>query len=505
MIKLLLYAIGSVTFNIPIVMTVLFMVFYIAIGVMSFKRPALALILYYGTAIMNPQFHYPLFTMLPMAKISAGICLLACMANARSLSFSLPKSLLLPLTFVLFSVLCTISAIDPSLAERRFGEFINIGIMLFMVVWAVETRDDLDCLFWGVLGSFWFGVLKNLVETQTMGRWYAVRGTGGWLSDSNDWALAVAMSVPLFYASCFHPRIKATWLRVFMGCTLMAALLVVTITSSRGAFLATGAAFGALMITESKKLRAVAGMGVILLVVIAYMPESYMDQINSIFDVGETASEVWQGEQQSDKYTGAERVYFWRVALQIMRENPITGIGWGNFVEQFALREGLEEGAVAHSTWFQVAAEAGAVALAAYVGMIITALISLLQSLKRAREQNDQLLALLARAFGAGIVAFIVGGSFISRENSELIFLYVIMAAMLPQVLTKHAAKMTSVQKPAAVGCELSEPASIESEPTASWAMQGEGGGPVADRPPRYVTRARKSARYVLKNNQKGK
>ncbi|UZP69210.1 O-antigen ligase family protein [Desulfovibrio mangrovi] len=476
------------------------MVFYLVVGIMSFRRPALALILYYGTTIMNPQLHYPVFTLLPMAKISAGICLLACLVNARSLSFSLPKQLIFPIVFLLFSVVCTISAIDPSLAEKRFDEFINIGIMLFMVVWAVETRDDIDWLFWGVLCSFWFGVFKNLVETQTLGKWYAVGGTGGWISDSNDWALAVSMAVPLFYASCFHPRVKSKLLRVFMGCTLMAALLIITITSSRGGFLATGAAFCALMVTESKRMRAVAGMGVILLVVIAYMPDSYVGQIRSIFEIGDTASEVWHGDREFEKYTGGERVYFWRVALEIMREHPLTGIGWGNFIEQFALREGLEKGVVAHSTWFQIAAEAGAVALFAYVGMIVTAIISLLRSLKKAREQNDAVLATHVRALGAGIVAFVVGGSFISRENSELIFLYVIMGAMISQILSKQAAEAEQT-KEAYKRIEHAAPvAELGSEVLA--VSPADERHVLSESQSRYVARLRNKTRYVLKKDK---
>lgn len=113
------------------------------------------------------------------------------------------------------------------------------------------------------------------------------------------------------------------------------------------------------------------------------------------------------------------------------------------------------------------------------------------------------MLALLARALGAGIVAFVMGGSFISRENSELIFLYVIMAAMLSQVLAKQGEQAALVRKAAAVGGNKSDPISSGSE--QAWGMHEDYEQASSSTSARYVIRSRKNARYVLKNNPKDK
>ena len=504
MIKSLLYTIGAATFEVPLVMSVLFAIYYALLGTVAFRRPVAGVIIYYGTAIMNPQFYYPGFTSLPMAKISAGICLLACLIHLGTHRPRLTVVHLFAGVFVLFSILCTLGAIDPMLSQRRFNEFNNIGIMLVLVAWAVKSREDIDWIFWGVLGSFWFGVLQNLVETQTRGAWHSVKGTGGWLGDSNDWALALAMAIPLFYGSCFHPKVNTWWKRTFMILTLISVLLVLTITSSRGAFLAAGASFGALMLTEQKRMRAVAAMGVVLVVVAFYMPDSYVSQITSIFDLKDSVSEQWAGEaEQGGKYTGAERVYFWRVAYTIMQDNPFDGIGWGNFVNEFALREGLDKGAVAHSSWFQVMAECGAIGFTAYVAMFIYSIFSLLATLRQARKAGDELLVLHTRMVGAGLTAFILGASFVSRENSELAFLYVGMAAAMAQMVpvANPIASAVSSGVDGAASVKATEEPKYVRKQKKGWSS---GGSHSVSGKNHGIAGTARSSRYIRKSKVKG-
>jgi len=429
----LLGLLGAVTFSQPWVMTILFALFYAGFAAYGLVRPAAAVMLYFGTSIMNPQASYPLFMDLPAAKIAAGICLISCLVNMRKLSFRLPLMLLPVIAFLVMANISAFTAIMPELAARRFEEFNKVGLMVVLTVWAVSSRKDYAFLFWGIVGSLGFGVLKNLVETQTNGSWVTVHGAAGWLSDSNDWALALAMGLPLFYCALALNWRNGWKRRILYGMATIGALLALTLTSSRGGFLAMAGSGALFLLTDRRPLRALLPAAAIAFVVAIYMPHAYTHRVGTIFGLEDTAVAAWNDEETNPggDYTGAERVHYWRVASEIMREHPLTGVGWGNFIEEYKRRENLLEGVVAHSTWFQVGAESGVLGLSAYGLMILAALAVNLRSWRRARRGNDHWAELHSRAILSGLAAFVLGATFLSRENSELLFIYITMSAIL--------------------------------------------------------------------------
>jgi probable O-glycosylation ligase (exosortase A-associated) len=441
-INSLLALLGNLTFNQNWVMTGLFTVFYLVLGVIAISRPVAAMVLYFGTSIMNPQVSYPFFMDLPLAKIAAGLSLVVCLLNLRKLTIRFPAPLVPMAAFLIMVWVSASAAIRPELADKRFEEFLKVGLMVFLTVWAVGNRKDYGFFFWGTLGSLAYDVLKNLVETQTKDAWVTVRGIAGWINDSNDWALALAMGLPLFYTALALYWNKGWKVRVVLGLAAMGALLTLTLTSSRGGFLAAAVSGVVFLIMDRKPKRAVLVGAMIALVVAFYMPGTYVDRVESIFGLEGTATSAWEKQvDDTQEYTGAERVYYWRIAYEIMMEHPLTGVGWGNFIKEFEARENLAEGVVAHSTWFQVGAEAGVISLSLYVLMILFTLVSALRTWIRSRRAQDTWGELHSRAICCGVIAFCVGATFLSRENSEFLFIYVAMAAILaPLVSQGHGA-----------------------------------------------------------------
>lgn len=429
---------GALTFNQPWVMTGLFALYYMTLFSVSLSQPVAGAIMYFGTSIMNPQNDFPLLSDLPMAKIVAGLCLTACLFNLGKLRSPFSWGFFPMALFILWAVVSALYAQQPALADKRMEEFLKIGLMAPLAAACVRDRRGYGLLFWGVLGSFWYCVLKNLVETQTKSSWYAVHGTGGWIGDSNDWGLALSMALPMFWTAFQLAGKDSLKLRVFHGLTMVSAFLALTLTASRGAFLSTLAALGVLILTEKKRARALAFAAAAALAVSFYMPASYADKMATIFHLSDDAKDAWAGtmDEQSE-YTGAERVHFWRVALKMMNDHPWVGVGWGNFVPSFATYSPGEDGAVAHSTWFQIGAEAGVPALIFFLATLMTAMCMALRVMLASGE--DAWLRAHSRCLLAGLTAFVVGASFISRENSELLFLYVAMTAILGFLCKKTA------------------------------------------------------------------
>ncbi|WP_300156318.1 O-antigen ligase family protein [Solidesulfovibrio sp.] len=455
-INSLLGLFGSMTFSQPWVMTVFFLLFYIALGCLAIVRPVAAMVMYFGTSIMNPQASYPIFMGIPLAKITAGMGLAVCLLNVRRLNFRFPLTMMTMAAFLVMACVSALAAVQPELAEKRLDEFLKVGLLTMLTVWAMADRKDYSFFFWGIVACLSYDILKSLVETQTRQAWVGIQGVAGWINDSNDWALALAMGLPLFYVALalhWHRGWKA---RILFGLAAIGGLLTLTLTYSRGGFLAAAMSGLVFLLLDRKPWRAVWVGCLMVLVVSFYMPGSYVDRVESIFGLGQQAESAWERPSDDpEEYNGTERVYYWRIAYEVMRENPLKGVGWGNFVKEYERRLNTTEGFVAHSTWFQVGAEAGEITLFLYAMMIVLTLVATFRAYLRARRAGDAWAQLHCRGVIAGIIAFCVGGSFLSRENSELLFVYIAMAAVLsglvPRALPSPASRAADLTAGAAV------------------------------------------------------
>ena len=398
--------------------------------VKGFSRPLILLGLYFSLSIINPQSSLPLFSALPLMKIMILLALAALMLNPQQANFRFPGLLVFFFLFIICSAISYFTAVDASLAAKRYSEFNKIFFVTLLTLATLITRRDYDFLHQIILYSFYYLVLKTLAETQTLNRWYAVQGPGGWIGDSNDWGLAIAMFLPFTYTEV--TRAKTLIRKLFHSLAGISALLALTFTSSRGAFLAAVAACMVLLVTEARRMQALLFGVMVLMVVAFYIPESYLDQIRSIFKSSELVEEAWEGDLDSEDYSGAERVWNWKLAKRMMEDYPLTGVGWGNYVPMKHNYDLDPEPTVAHSTWFQVGAEAGYPGLVTFCLMLLSSFYSLFKSWRYGRQQQDPWLIGNARCLGAGLTAFCVGATFISREYSDLLFCYICMTAAMP-------------------------------------------------------------------------
>lgn len=427
------------------VLTLIFLALFGWMGLKAFQRPVMAIALYFAVSIINPHTAAPIFYSLHLSLLSFLLAFFSLFINSDQARIFFPSQFVILLIFLCFSNLSAWNAFIPELALKRQSEFNKIALVCFIAVWVIRTRKDYQVLFVATAFSIYYNVLKNLVETQTKGRWYGVKGTAGWIGDSNDWALALAMSLPLFYVLIMQSK---TWKwRLFHIGASLCSILVMTITSSRGGFLgAAGAAF-ILFMTEKRKFRAILILLLMFPILANYAPPSYMDQIESIFAAKESAGEMLESGQDphgGGEYTGAERIWNWKIAHLMMEDHPFVGVGWGNYVPARRFYEAHPGDTVTHSTWFQVGAETGYTGLISFSLMIIVAFLSLLRVWWRATKAGDRWVALHARAIMAGLVAFCISGSFVSREFSVLLFLYFCFAVILPKIFEESATEMDS-------------------------------------------------------------
>jgi len=198
-------------------------------------------------------------------------------------------------------------------------------------------------------------------------------------------------------------------------------LFVIILSGSRGGFVGLLAAFIYCFLRTKKKVITAFIIGVLAMFAAVVAPPSYWDEVRSITEEG------------SQKGTGEERVYTWGIGWHMFLDNPILGVGQGNFPYVFGKYElevtGSDEsfhgrsvaGRQAHSIYFTMLPELGIIGTGIFIGMIIYTLKDLKTIRVRASPQKNKGSSpisnknyFLAMGLEGALIAYLVSGAFIS-------------------------------------------------------------------------------------------
>ena len=316
-------------------------------------------------------------------------------------------------------------ALWPGGAFKSFVAFLTIGVLYAVVVVAVRRPRQLLYL------TFVFAVGAAILVSAYVIDWLI--GTGGLTKqefvafDRNDVALLSVMGIPFALAISVK---GGRWL--WLGFILAGFLaLGVIATDSRGGFLALVATCSLILIRSrflsSGKKIALVGLGVGILLVGG--SSEYWNRIEAIF------------VSPSEDYNVASRdgrVEVWKRGIGYFGDNPLTGVGMGNFpvAEEASLDEGGSTGKwnTAHSSYVLVAAELGIGGLIIFVALLLSIGRQARHTARAFRRQQRSSLAELSAVADAtqySLVGYAVGGAFLSASFSvSFVFLIAVGACL---------------------------------------------------------------------------
>ena len=306
----------------------------------------------------------------------------------------------------------------------RYVEYIKIvGIALFTTA-VVQTRQHLRILMWVLALSLGFYGIKTGLWVIFKGGGKVLQGPGGMLADNNDFAMALSMGVPLLFQIGLTER-REIIRRAFLFAVPM-TVLTVGATYSRGGFLSVSVAIGILVWrSRNRVVGLLIGLLVAVIAVIA-MPQDYRERLATLRNPQEEGS-------------AAGRLRAWRVATNMAVDNPILGVGFGQFVAnwlRYCEDPTPQEKAgraviVAHSSYFQIWAECGTPALLMYLSMILLSFLSIWRVRKMAaRRYFSSWILSYATMFEASLAAFVVGSAFLNRAHFDLFYHMVAIVVM---------------------------------------------------------------------------
>lgn len=264
-------------------------------------------------------------------------------------------------------------------------------------------------------------------------------GAGDFTTDPNDACLALGMGIPFAYYSVFQRGLGKKY-RSF--CLLIIALLLFGIiaTGSRGGFLGLVTGLLAIWWMSSVRIKvllySILASALIGSILLSYIPEDYVDDMKTISD--------------TEDDTRVERLRTWEIAWVMFKDNPIIGVGAGNFSNTSHLYQrqtswwtGAEKslsGRSAHSLHFQVLSELGLTGTLIYCFIMFILPLRLLKISNRldCKSDKEYQIKLFCQALIASMGVYVIAGTFISVAYYPHIPIWLAMYTIVLIVIKKH-------------------------------------------------------------------
>lgn len=305
---------------------------------------------------------------------------------------------------------------------ERYSTTLIIG---FFVVLAIRHVRDLYTLVWAfVLSCAYLAYLAFFIVGVRKGQ--SVTFTS---YDPNDISLILLMGIPLALVLFQSASSKAV--RLVSLFTFPAAAATIAVSGSRGGFLgflAVGVALLVLVRGISVAKRVAIVVAAIAALAIA-APAGYWSDMKTITD-----------PDDYNRHSPTGRRAVWERGIGYVVDNPLTGIGIGNFPRAEGLISDLatrhQQGdrvrlkwSAAHNSFLQPAAEMGIGGLVLFTVLVFGGMISMMRLRGRlpngwARgDPQERFLYHMALYLPVSFVAFAVTGSFLSFAYTEPIYI----------------------------------------------------------------------------------
>lgn len=375
----------------------------------------------------RPEDWVPHISVIPLAKITGTLMILAFLFSLDQLRGHIPRELLyLGLLTVQLFLSVPFSPVWRGGAFWASLEFVKVVFVIFIMVWVLNTLPRLRriiflqtaCVVIVSAITIWKGHTKG-------GRLEGV--LSGNYSNANDLATQMVICVPFCIA--FLLRARNPFAKLAWSSAILLLSYTVILTGSRAGFFA-GALAMAVCIWEfgvRGRYRFLLIFGVLGLFLLAVFGGQTLQRTRALSNEQEDATAYASAQ--------ARKELLWK-SLEVTARYPLFGIGTGNF----PVISG--DWHVAHNSYMQASSEAGLPALFLYL-LILWQALSNLRKVKRYRTIGSEPM-LWAKALHASFLAFLFASFFASVAFEYFPYILVAYTSALLLIARQERAVLIS-------------------------------------------------------------
>ena len=409
----------------------------------TIKRPFYGLLLYVILVYVDPSTKWwgSVFIPLRVSLVTAIVIFLSYFLNREKEGIPgrpvlLNKLMILFLGSIIISTILGKVILQANIDNIviRYAKYI---VLFFLITKVVKTKKDYDLLLWAnIVGCLYLGVQAYIgAGHYENGRLEGIGGSG--FQESEGVAAYICVVLPFLLDRYFAPS-KKPWLTKasVLLCTAFILRLLVA-TKTRAAFLAI-LIMSLLLVIRMWKLGNVYKYIFVFVVGIAGMiylaDDHYWDRIGTIFSQSEALVDSNKGEVTE------ERIDVWAAGVRIMLENPMTGIGPGNFlIFGHEYLPDIDRKIAAHNMFVLTGSENGIPGLVILLGIVGSTLF-LLRNIrsKQMVSLEDKSIHDSSVFLELSFIGFIVNGFFVNAIYFEVFFWLCGMAVALHNISHYH-------------------------------------------------------------------
>jgi len=398
-----------------------------AIIPMALNWPYICVALWAYVSLLDPNsFLYGIGTMVPYAKVAAGLTLLSLLLGREKTVFHCDRTTVLVLIFLVIAALSQFTSLaDASLGWDILDKLWKIVALNLLVVCCVRTRLRIHVLLLTICLGVGFNGAGEALKYLLSAGGHKIEGLPNW-GDNNQVALIVLMTMPIL--AYIREVSEAPLLRLGALAGIILFAICVIATASRGGLAGLLLLALAGIVSSRFKVRYLAAMLIAGMVLVQTVPESWTQRMNTI-----------QSADQDSSFMG--RVIVWKLSTLIALDHPLLGGGlhavqsadvWNAYVPSFGKLSFIPTDApdviprAAHSIYFEVLGDTGILGLSVFLGIMASCFLTGFRIKAAARNRPDlQWAARLASMLQLSLICFLSTGALLSAAYHDLVFIVV--------------------------------------------------------------------------------
>lgn len=413
-------------------------------AVFSLQTAFLPLILWIWSALWPVNdYVYSFGKSIPFNKI-AVFCTITMIFWDKNKNISLDRTLVCMIALLIsISISFVTSDTPPGWGEMYYENMIKIVFAAVIIRFVMVDRLKLHACMLAFGTAIGAGGADETLKFILSGGGHHVIGPPSW-GDENSTATIMLMALPIMLYLFHYARQKT--LRIVIVATMLLDVIGVIGTYSRGGFIGLTILVLILFRRSSRKLRSLVALSLVVLIGLAYLPDSWFDRIATTSHAEEDSSFMY-------------RVVQWKILYLMALDKPWFGQGIiANLVpttwQSYAVRLGGELTFIntpkpnipqaSHSIFFQMLGENGFVGLALYLLLYILT-YRMAGSIRRdARDRPDLLWAAdMATSLRLSLTIYLLTGAVLPIPYLEFPYLIIgclsALRAVQQRLLTRTA------------------------------------------------------------------
>ncbi len=389
------------------------------------------LCIYFLFEYVRPQGLYPVLDVLPWGQLALILTLIAAVMDPSSKWVSNVENRFI----ILFAVVIIISGIlafRPIVAYNYWAVFGSWIMVYFLAISIVNTEKRLF-LFLLAYCLFSFKMAQSGAVTWGLRGFsfasFGLVGAPGWFKNSGEYAIQMLIYGSLAVAMVYS--LKDRWSRnkrwILFACAGTGFMAVMG-ASSRGSQLGLAAIGVWLLLKQKNGLKGLLTLSIIAALLYFILPDEQMERFN----------EMGQDEDS------LQRLTYWRYALdEVIPNNLMFGLGYFNWLPYLNYAEPngmgpLEKNQACHNIFIQATAEMGITGLIVFLFLILYAFINNARTRRMAKELDKPFFFHLSYGLDAGLIGFLVAGSFVTVLFYPYFWIQITMIVMLNNITLKQ-------------------------------------------------------------------